>query len=585
MNLVQFLNEIDTNVTEMPREQLVVFIHELARTLLENDRDQFLNVLLTVKSNDNQDRENVDGNLDDLASEINKITLNLKSIINEDKSLESEFNEDYDDWYNPDDDEILFSDPLGLLPDIRNGIELMHKCLDMEEYHLGFGLAELLSTLKISVDGDYSGYDDYQMGFSELYSNGLLSGSLNQLVQESLYLTYMGNELSDRAEKLFCLMSNYDYFGINLEGIMQLGNQALPELKAFLPLWINYLSIQNNRRVQNLIQEALTLLDDDNLFLENARKYVDTHPELYKQLIEKGSKTFDEEKLIQIGREALDTISDNYIIRGDIALLTAEYACRMNDRAVSEYCWVEAFRSNTNVVNYMRLRFMAKDWRQYQNQILQILHDAYNRMKQKQREKYDHYDSNKQKENILRLTVYFSILFFEEDFDRVIKQGMNSESISDCFANFNEEGIRMFLLLLYKGIELSRGLDFMVTVATGTCDFSVKSYLNGTGIHLDKNDEELFWDLFCKWKKEVNISDETAAQWLKQIERFVSKKVSTIMEFNKRHHYEECAAYIAALGEVKESLGIQKKEDLMNSYKKKYSRRRTFLQELKNYEK
>lgn len=176
------------------------------------------------------------------------------------------------------------------------------------------------------------------------------------------------------------------------------------------------------------------------------------------------------------------------------------------------------------------------------------------------------------------------ILFFEEDFDTIFKHGMNNESTSNYFSNCIKEGIMLLFMLLYKGIELSSGLDFMVTVAAGTFNFTAKDYLDGTGIHLDKNDEELFWDLFCKWKREVNIPEETAEQWLKQIERFVSKKVSTIMELNKRHHYGECAAYIAALGEVKESLGIQNaKANLMNSYKMEYSRRRTFLQELKNY--
>lgn len=584
MNLVQFLKEIDTSVVEMSRKQLEVFIHELARTIPENYRNQFINTLITVKSNDNQDILISDSNSDDLASEINEITLKLKSIIDEDLCLDSEYNEEYDDWYNADDEELLFSDPHKVLPCIEKGIILIHKCIDMEEYQLGYELAELLSTFKISAAGDYSSYDGTPLGIDQLDYYSLLNVSFNQLVKESLYLTYMGNELSERAEKLLTMMDNFDCFRVSLEDIMQIGNQDLPELKKFLSLWFSYLSSQNDRRVQNLLQEALTLLDDDNLLLENVRKNVEPHPELYKQFLEKGSKNFDNEKMFQIGKEALDTIPEKYTIRSEIALLTAEYACKMNDSEASEYCWVEALRSNTNVVNYMRIRFMAKNWQQYKNQILQILHDAYDRMKQKQQEDYNYFVRNKQKENILRNTDYFAILFFEEDFDSIFKHGMNDESTSNYFSNCIEEGIILLLMFLYKGEKLSNGLDFMVTVAAGTFNFTAKDYLDGTGIHLDKNDEELFWDLFCKWKREVNIPEETAEQWLKQIERFVSKKVSTIMELNKRHHYGECAAYIAALGEVKESLGIQNaKANLMNNYKMEYARRRAFLQELKNY--
>lgn len=584
MNLVQFLKEIDTSVVEMSRKQLEVFIHELARTLPENYRNQFINTLITVKSNDNQDILISDSSLGDLTSEINEITSKLRSIIDEDLCLDSEYNVEYDDWYDPDDEQILFSDPLMLLPWIEKAIILIHKCVDMEEYQLGYELAELLSTFEISADGDYSSYDGTPLGIDKLDYYSLLNVSFNQFAKESLYLTYMGNELSERAEKLLTMIGKFDCFWVSFEDIMQIGNHELPELKEFLSLWFSYLSSQNDSRVQSLLQEALTLSDDDNLLLENARENVEPHPELYKQLLEKGSNNFDNEKMFEIGKEALDTIPANYTIRSEIALLTADYACRMNDSGASEYCWVEAFRSNTNVVNYMRIRFLAKNWQQYKNQILQILHDAYDRMKQKQQEDYNYFVRNKQKENILRNTDYFAILFFEEDFDSIFKHGMNDESTSNYFSNCIEEGIILLLMFLYKGVELSSGLNFMVTVAARTFDFTSKDYLNGTCIHLDKNDEELFWDLFCKWKKEVEIPEETAAQWLKQIERFVSTKVSTIMEFNKRHHYGECAAYIAALGEVKESLGIQNaKANLMNSYKKEYSRRRAFLQELKNY--
>lgn len=454
----------------------------------------------------------------------------------------------------------------------------------MEEYQLGYKLAELLSTFEISADGDYSSYDGTPLGIDKLDYYSLLNVSFNQFAKESLYLTYMGNELSERAEKLLTMIGKFDCFWVSFEDIMQIGNHELPELKEFLSLWFSYLSNQNDSRVQSLLQEALTLSDDDNLLLENARKNVEPHPELYKQLLEKGSNNFDNEKMFEIGKEALDTIPANYTIRSEIALLTADYACRMNDSSASEYCWVEAFRSNTNVVNYMRIRFLAKNWQQYKNQILQILHDEYDSMNQKQQEEYNYFRLNKQKENILLNTAYFVILFFEEDFDTIFKHGMNNESTSNYFSNCIEEGIILLLMFLYKGEKLSNGLDFMVTVAAGTFDFTAKDYFNGTGIHLDKNDEELFWDLFCKWKNEVDIPEETAAQWLKQIERFVSKKVSTTMEFNKRHSYGECAAYIAALGEVKESFGIQNaKANLMNSYKKEYSRRRAFLQELKNY--
>ena len=56
------------------------------------------------------------------------------------------------------------------------------------------------------------------------------------------------------------------------------------------------------------------------------------------------------------------------------------------------------------------------------------------------------------------------------------------------------------------------------------------------------------------------------------------------MNANHRNYYGECAAYIAALGEVYESLGDKGgKQRLMTSYKDKYTRRSAFRAEMKGY--
>lgn len=56
------------------------------------------------------------------------------------------------------------------------------------------------------------------------------------------------------------------------------------------------------------------------------------------------------------------------------------------------------------------------------------------------------------------------------------------------------------------------------------------------------------------------------------------------MSANRRNYYGECAAYIAALGEVQESLGeAGAKQRLMTSYKDKYFRRSAFREEMRNY--
>lgn len=584
MNLPQFLRQIDAGMSEMTREMLEAFVHELARTLPENRRSQFLDTMHTVRATGHPPALSADKSAGQLADEIKEITEVLKSINNGEKYLDSEYNEEWDDWYNPDADEVLFSDPQHLLPDIERGIELVHECIDTEEYSLGCGLAELLSALEVSAEGDYCDYDGAPLGLHELYESQLLRGSLEGVVRECLFLAYMGNGLSDRAEELFCMMGNFQYYEVKLEDIMQIGSSDLPEFQEFLPLWIDYLGKQTGRGVKKLLEEAQEMMGDDAKRLDTARKFVDKHPELYEQILEKGLGSGEDDRLFYNGMEALEKIPESYVIRSRIALMTGEYACRINQDAAMEHCWLEAFRSAPSVVNYMRMRFLTRDWSCYKKQMMKIYNEAYTRTKARGRGTVGYYDPNSQKEYELGLIEYCTLLFWEEDFDGVIKLGMEEKKALGWSSTFMKEGLALFLLLLFDGDVLPAGMNSMLQRAVFACGFHTEEYVKGTGMNTDKNDSELFWALFCQWKKEVRVPEETAARWLQKIEQLVSMRTEGIMEANRRNYYGECAAFIAALGEVQESHGMNyAKTALMNSYKTKYARRRAFHQELRHF--
>lgn len=58
---------------------------------------------------------------------------------------------------------------------------------------------------------------------------------------------------------------------------------------------------------------------------------------------------------MEIGADGVKRISDKLIIRSEVALKTSEYAITVNaDRSLIEKYYVEAFRSDTNAVNYLR---------------------------------------------------------------------------------------------------------------------------------------------------------------------------------------------------------------------------------------
>lgn len=74
------------------------------------------------------------------------------------------------------------------------------------------------------------------------------------------------------------------------------------------------------------------------------------------------------------------------------------------------------------------------------------------------------------------------------------------------------------------------------------------------------------------------------AQALRRLEQMVELRVKSIMDGSKRGYYGECAAFIAALGEVKESRGEEGcKQRLMRYYQERYSRRWAFRNELRAF--
>lgn len=579
MNLPKFLKEVDGLSARLSHDKLKEFVHEVARTLPEENRNYFINVLRSIGNSKekakSQDIVRNDG-YKELVEDIETIRGKLVEINEGVSCLNSEYNEEWDDWYNSDADEILFMDPQKVLQDINKAMTLIHSCVDMEAYKEGGELAKILSVLEVSVTGDYDGSP---LCMHELFEHGLLMQDFKHFVKESLYLTYMGNTLDDRADELFCMMVNFECYEICLEDILQSGNDELPQFNEFLALWISYLGVQKGRTAEKLLEEAQILLQDEDILLENARRFVDVHPVLYERLLRIKPASYKDDKMLLIGKEALDKITCSYTIRSDIALLTAEYACKLNDYNEAERCWIEAFRSNSTVINYLRVRFLSRGWSQYAVDVKLIYEQVY-----KETSKNDIYDRNAQRENRLHKNEYCTMLFFEEQFDKLLTIGMAEKNALGWSATFMKEGLALILLLLYQGMELPLGLITMQSRAVFACGFKMEEYCKGTGNCIELNDSDMFWKLFNQWKDNVQISESETKMWLDRIDKWISLRVTGIMEGNHRNYYGECASYIAAFGEVQESLGIPSaKSCVMEKYRSEYSRRRAFHQELRAY--
>jgi hypothetical protein len=452
----------------------------------------------------------------------------------------------------------------------------------MELYEKGVKLAEALTYIEVYAEGDYSDYDGAPLGIDDLFEHDLLCGKFEDLVKECLYLTYMGNEIPDRAEEMYATIIDIGSTQTKLEDVLQIGNQELPEFEAFLPLWIDCLGGKKERRAEELLIEAQSMVQDDSVLLENARRYAETHPSLYKQLLEMRTNSGEDGETLEIGLEALEKIPVSYTIRGEIAIQTAAYAVKSGKTDVAEQCWMEAFRSDSSVVNYMRIRFMSGDPKRYTEQIRKTIDNVFAKSNQ-EHIRYE-YGMKQERENTIHTVEYCIMMFFEKQFDRMEETGMKADKALGWSSTFMKEGMALMLLLLFEGTILPEGLCAMRQRVLSAGKFSAQDFYRGTDRSNYKSDREEFQAIFDVWKATVVLPEAERKVWLDKIASWMSKRTQAIMENNRRNYYAECASYIAAIGEVRQSLGdANAKARIMEEYRQEYSRRRAFHAELRNF--
>lgn len=564
MNLPSFLKKVDSYTQGMTQDELRIFIHELARTLSGERREDFLEQLRTaasIREPDNGYEMSDSADKEKLVEQLHHIQDILLQIDEGVICLTSEINEEYDDWYNSSAEEFLFEDPEDILGTVDTAMDLIHRCVDMELYKEGCELAELLSVISAHDAGEYEACIGETLDVYDLDMHGLLTCDFDRLCRDSLYLAYQGNEMEYRPDEIYMMMGNLRCWRFGLEDMMQNGREELEQFDEFLDLWTEYLSAQQGSHVDRLIQEAQSLVNNEERELESARKHAAQHPSLYEQFLKKYQKAGDDQKFFEIGREALSEVPDTSAVRSRIALLTAGYALRAGKPDEAERCWVEAFRSEKNAVNFFRIFIECRDYSGYKKDVKEICESM--------NEGTEH---------------YYTVLFLNGRFQEVLDNGMDTKKALGWSYTFMKKGLRLFLLYLYRGKDLPAGMRRMCMDVTRDLAFSKEEYCQGLEKEIVQEDCILFWQCFCGWKEKNLMSEEEQLKIMERLEQLIELRVDGIMGANRRNYYGECAAFIAACGEVKESWGEQMgKQGFMDMYRQRYSRRTAFRQELNNF--
>lgn len=583
----------------MSKEQLAEFIHDTARTLPENQREDFLAEMLLFAGGkethicpepSKADQEAAA----DFEQKRSFLRTRLERMESGELCLEGSLNPEYDDWYSSAEEEFLYSDPEGILDIIEEACRFVHQCVDCEEYQAACELTGILIGLDIMVGGEYQEYTDEPININDLKSYHLGNVDYRTLVIDAARAAYCASALSERADELYITLMNSGRRDITLEMILQ-GGRELPEIDAFLPLWIEHLGRMTGSSAGKLLQEALELADDGEQLLANARKYCGEHPELYEQYLTANQGKTDADSLLAVGTEALEAIEKKYLVRSRIALLTSRTALEQDRPELAETCWLEAFRSDTRVVNYLRLLMECRDFSNVREAAAQIYQETCSQLR---KDSYFLPTAGGGRENQLNPTQAYLLAFLGGEFDYVRERAMNATNSLGWSASFMKCGLAAFLLLLtedgslpqdaaQQGGELKTmkpGAREMLRRIVAAVGFDKSEYEKGTLRLIEESNEGWFLTCWNRWKRTVPLSREQREALLGWAEGLVTKRVQGIMEGNHRNYYGECAAYIAALGEAREAGGEPNgKQATMAKYMEAYNRRSAFRQVMRGY--
>ena len=587
MNLTNFLKQTDALVAQYSTEQLIAFIHEIGRVFPEHRREDFLEMLRSVGNKEEKaSKKNTEKDID-FDEMYRYVRKNLKSIDSQEITITGILNEEYDDWYDDSGEEFYYEDNNGISDMLAEACDFVHICMDRERYKEGFEVGNQMLEMEILCDNEY-GDEEFSLG--DMVHHELLYCNLKQVILDTVYCAYHAVPPIKRPEALYGIIVNAKEDAVTLEAIMQHGDEELPALEEFLSFWIAYLGDKTGHDAEHLILEAVSLLNDISLEVQYAEKYADVHPGLYLKILENG-KYAAANDMVSIGIKAMKAIPKKYVIRSKAALKTAEYVIAADEeQSLLEKCYFAACESDTSAQNYLRallngygngkkreeLQKLLKSFPMYKSNDYLLDERSF---RGNGGSVYSEREENKPNNNMVLM-----LGFLDGQFAEVLDKGLHKSEALGWTGTFMKQGIALFLLCLYEGQWNGKGIAAMAEMAKSAMRFSSEEYRNGTCGLEGIGENDLFCQLFLHWKSIVPMSSDIRNCAIKRITALLEKRTAGIMDANRRNYYGECAAYIAALGEVRESMGEPgAKQRLMTSYKDAYPRRSAFREEMRKY--
>lgn len=543
----EFYNEFNEKIKDLDLSQLKDVINNIIRKIPESKYDEVINIF-NINVNHINEQETID--------KIKEYKEKFELVDRFELYFHATGYEDYGDSYSPWGGDWVweYTDEDDVSSLIEGATMLAVELTNKRQYKYAKELFDLVLYTNYQVMDDDGG-DDFEISLTELKENNLININVDIVCLYAIYVTYQYSNESVRAKNIYEYFKNDNFKDISIEDSFKLGIDVLKETDKFLYDWINLLLTKPGNIEYRLLKEVFEYNNYNNY-----KQYIDklskNHPNIYIDIFNYLVKDNKITEIIDIGNKALSILDKELTIRNDIALYLAKY-----DEENKEKYLIESFKSNTNVPNLLRI-INNGYFLKYKDEIKKII--CVNNKGQ------SYSKVNELKKNVINKEDYNYLKFFIGDFDYFFDECMKVKSSLGWSGSFIQYGVYLWLLYFNKNNNSK----------------VYNSILSKTFNKLGFIEDMLFLDneytlIFNKWKKQFDISNKDKyIDWLKII---VDKRVDAIVSNGYRGSYFKAAILVVALGEVLESNNIQNKQEFVNIYHQKYSRRSSFRKELNKY--
>ena len=556
MDLIRFLNQVDTLSETMEADDLRRLVHRIARKTPIDTRDIFLQYFTSETLP--PDKLTVATVIDELQKiQDEDLSIRLKEI-------------DLVRWYDEAEEEEEYEDEHHICATVEHLCAIVNKCVDERQYAVAAEMFRFLENYRVTAVRENG--EKVSFSLDDLMLENLVNVDIDALRINFLYALYMSTPAEERAKALYDYMSKWERSRFRLENILQAGSQEPDHLEQFLTDWIDLLKRKPGIYELDLLLEALRFENKGRL-PEIAEENSDVHPALYQEWM----ADEDDITVLMIAEDAIAHIPANLMIRADIALQGAEAALRLQNKKQAEMFYLEAFASDTSFVNYIRLIHESEDPEEYRERIEEIIRNA------EQRENitgtYGELLENQPSDSALK-----TMRFMQGDLNLARQYVLSHAQVFGWSRTYMKAAVPMLMLYLYNGSLKSPACDAMISMVLNEVGFLSADYQKGTLDEEEKDSEELFRECLIDWKKTHPLARSDRDRLLADVGRIIEKRTNSILSHSIRSKYSECASLIAMQGEIEESLGDRNgRRAMLEIYRRKYYRDQNFHNALAVY--